>query len=74
MTMLCVVNGGKSSSSEPKNTKGVGVNSNLGFGRFSGRSDGSTASKAGNVLLFLLSGLEDLREKKTVSATGRCDN
>lgn len=53
--------GSQSSSSEPKNTKGVGVNSNLGLGRLPGRSDGSTASEAGgNVLLFLLSGLEDL--------------
>lgn len=56
-----MVSGSKSSSSEPrKNTNGVGVNSTLSFGRLSGRSDGSTASEARNVLLFLLSGFEDL--------------
>lgn len=32
----------------------------LRFGRFSGRSHGSIASEAWNVLLFLLSGFEDL--------------
>lgn len=58
--------GSKSSSSEPKNTR-VGVNSNLGFGWLPGRSDGSTASEAGNVLLFLFSGLEDLTEDRQVS-------
>lgn len=52
----------QSSSSEPKITRCWCVNSNLGFGRFPGRSDGSTASEAGDVLLFLFSGLEDLHE------------
>lgn len=50
-----------------KITKGVGVNSNLGFGRLSGSSYGSTASKTRNVLLFLLSGFQDLcRDKLSV--------
>jgi hypothetical protein len=44
------------------------INSNLGFGLLPGRSDGSaTASKAVNVLLFLLCWFEDL--ERIVSKT-----
>lgn len=57
----------KSSSSEPRNTKGCWREFNLRFGRLSGSSDGSTASEAWNVLLFLLSGFEDLLFKAYVS-------
>lgn len=46
------------------------MNSNLGFGWLPRRSDGSTASEAGNVLLFLFSGLEDLREKGRLATEG----
>jgi hypothetical protein len=57
----------QSSSSEPKITRCWCVNSNLGFGRFPGRSDGFTASEAGDVLLFLFSGLENLYEESKLA-------
>lgn len=64
-SQVCLLSGTswmkQSSSSEPKITRCWCVNSNLGFGRFLG-SDGSTASEAGDVLLFLFSGFEDLHE------------
>lgn len=40
----------------------------LRFGRLSGSGDGSTASEAWNVLLFLLSGFEDLYDATHMSA------
>lgn len=48
------------SASEPRTRQRVRINSNLGFGLLPGRSDGSTASEAMDVLLFLLSWLENL--------------
>lgn len=47
------------------------MNSNLGFGRFLGRSDGSTTSEAWDVLLFLFSGFENLHESKLVTLVER---
>ena len=49
------------SASEPRTRQRVRINSNLGFGLLPGRSDGSTASEAMDVLLLLLSGLENLK-------------
>lgn len=54
------------------------MNSHLGFGRLSGSSNGSTASKTRNVLLFLLSGLQYLynsevcQSSDTSSVVSRC--
>lgn len=52
----------QSSSSEPKKYQVLVREFKLGFGRFSGSSDGFTASEARDVLLFLFSGLENLCE------------
>lgn len=48
------------------------MNSHLGFGRLSGSSDGSTASKTRNVLLFLLSGLQNLYKGEICQSSDTC--